>query len=120
MEQKEDTLTELLHQLHKLLYKERCYFDFKRITDRMLNKLNTLHDQETDPERKTHYQHAIHGLAHTIEKEVYYIKYHQDLMHKKNAPKVRADEYYKAISDAYDQIRLDIVMVLDYEKEESN
>ena len=39
------------------------------------------------------YRHALSAVAHTLGKEVEYIKYHQDEMRKKNAAKKRTDEY---------------------------
>jgi len=58
------------------------------------------------------YRHALSAVAHTLGKEVEYIKYHQDEMRKKNAAKKRTDEYRESVTEAVRRIYQDIKYIL--------
>ena len=117
-QEKNETVTELFDQLHPLLLKDRCYYEFKRICEKIDALLRKRHDDEIYATQKTDYLQAFSRLSHTIGKEVEFIESHQDRMHKRNAAKVRVDEYYKAVNKAYDQVHSDILMILIHEKKE--
>lgn len=118
MELANNSIKELFGQLSPLLHKKRCYYDFKRICETIETIIEKRIAEKVDNDNiSTNYLNAaLLSLSHTIGKEVGFIKYHQDKMHKKNAAKVRADEYYEAVHKAHKQVYLDIsVLMLDEE-----
>ena len=98
------------------LYKEICeiesldkkpfllsYF-VKQILE-LISKLKQL-DSNLD------YSNIYDNLWHTLNKEVSYVDYAYGKMIKKNAAKVRQQEYYSELNKAIGQIRLDISSLL--------
>ena len=112
MQQKNDTIPSLFDQLYLLLQRERCYDDFRRICEQIEAFIRDRYDREADPVSKNKYRHATSALSHTIGKEVVYIENYQGKMHKKNAPKIRTEEYFKAIDKAHSQVHIDILEVM--------
>jgi hypothetical protein len=110
------SVTQLFNELNNHRFKERAYYSFKRTSEKILQKIEEMqkegvHDREMD------LMQAAYRLSHTIGKEVDFIKYHEDRMHKKGAAKVREKEYYDSIDQAIKQIEADIIMVLIVEKD---
>jgi len=58
------------------------------------------------------YSNIYENLWHTLNKEVSYVDYAYGKMIKKNAAKVRQQEYYSELNKAIGQIRLDISSLL--------
>lgn len=107
-----EKIKQLYSELNKLRLDDYAYYPFQRQVDQILDEINALMGEEPDEKKKIPLRIAYSGLSHTAGKEVGYIKYHQDLMHKKNAAKVRRTEYYNSISKAVDQVYMDIFNIM--------
>lgn len=107
-----ERIRQIFDDMNKLRLDDYSYYTFKRNIASILEELNGLITEEEDKQKKIYYQQAFSALAHTDNKEVEFIKYHQDLMRKKNAAKVRRTEYFEAVEKAYGQIYMDLVLVL--------
>jgi hypothetical protein len=107
-----ERIRQIFDDMNKLRLDDYSYYAFKRNISSILEEINGLIAEEQDEQKKIHYQHAYSALAHTDNKEVEFIKYHQDLMRKKNAAKVRRTEYFDAVEKAYDQIYRDLILIL--------
>lgn len=94
------------------LYKEICniqplsktHYDFENKVRQMLNLILKL----SQIENNTDYLHNYRNLSHTLGKEVTYVDYAYKKMIKKNAAKLRQQEYENELRIALDQIRRDI------------
>ena len=69
--------------------------------------LNIIIDLSRD-DKSMDYMHIFSNLSHTLGKEVAYADYAYQRMTKKNAAKLRQQEYESELSLAIDQIRMDI------------
>lgn len=120
MEPTQESIKNFYDRLYPLLHQERCYYDFKRICEEIETIIRKRIVEKANDSSSSEYLIAASRLSHTIGKEVDFIKYHQDKMHKKNAAKVRANEYYEAIQKAYKQVYLDIFSVMSDEENQSD
>jgi hypothetical protein len=112
MNTKIERIRQIFDDMNKLRLDDYSYSSFKRNISSILMEVNGLIAEEQDEQKKLYYQHAYSALAHTDNKEVEFVKYHQDLMRKKNAAKVRRTEYFDAVEKAYDQVYIDLILIL--------
>ena len=114
MEQKNETINECFEQLYPLLNKERSFWNFRQIFEKIETLIRDCIKQDEN-ERKDIYINAASRLSRTIGKDVMIIQSYQEKMHKKNAPKRCSAEYFDVVYRAYRQINLDIHEVISYE-----
>ena len=83
MEQETETVTSLFSQLNRLRIQKHCYYDLKSICEKIEKLIRNRPSDRVISAQNANYVQATSGLSYTINKEVNFIKSHQDRMHKK-------------------------------------
>jgi hypothetical protein len=108
---------EIIAQI-KAEYSKMSYLISGRSIERGANTiLDLLHELSNDTEYKEVATRAKMELSHTIGKEVDEAIEAHNAMTKRNAAKIRKQEYQQCATTAIDQIHLDIFMVLQSQEE---
>lgn len=97
MNTRKEKIRQIFDEMNNLRRDDFAYYDIKRNVFAILEELNGLIAEEPDDQEKIQYRQTYLELAHTDSKEVEYVKYHEDLMRKKNVAKVREQNILKLL-----------------------
>ena len=109
---RKEKIRQIFEEINDLRRDDYAYYDLKRNVSAILEELNGLIAEESDEEKKIWYRQTFLELAHTDTKEVEFVKHYEDSMRKKNAAKIRRTEYFEAVEKAYNQIYMDLILML--------
>lgn len=82
-------------------------YRFKRLANELLDLVVELSSSDNQ-EIRFNAEWSHNAISHTIDKEVNYVEYDYDRMIKKNAAKIRKNEYYMSIKKAAMQLDMDL------------